>query len=82
MKMTLMMKIQIINMYNNSDANQNDDDADEKNDFNKFKMKKLMMKKTLKKMVNLNQMTIQMKKKKNKGGATHHAKGPMTNQNY
>ena len=51
----------------NSDAEQNDDDADEKNDFNNFGDEKAMMKKTLIKMVKgLNQMTILKKKKKTK----------------
>ena len=47
-----------------SDADQNDDDADEKNDFNNFGDEKMMMKKILNKMVNLNQMTTLKKNKK------------------
>ena len=84
MKMTLMMKIQItIQMANNSDADQNDDDADEKNDFNNFGDEKQMMKKILNKMVNLNQMTtLKMNKKKTKvSNSSCQRAVAMTNQN-
>ena len=69
--MVLMMKMTLKNQDesdngqgDNSDANQNDDDADEKNDFNNFGDQKQMMKKTLIKMVKVNQMMMTLLKKK------------------
>ena len=85
MKMTLMMKNQITVKVIIQTLNQNDDDADEKNDFNNFGDEKADDEKDSKQDgQGLNQMTIQMKKKKTKVRQHTMLKAlvVMINQNY